>query len=235
MRQDDVGIDAKMIPLKDDNSTQIFPFVTIGIIFANLLVFLYEINPWFAFERKIFLFGAVPYNITHLDNFLAPVTLFTSLFFHGDFMHLLGNMLYLWVFGDNIEDSLGHARFLLFYFLCGVAASLGFILTIPNSHLPLIGASGAISGILGAYFLLYPNAKVLVLVPFLIFWKKIRLAAFWFLLFWIALQFLYGSTAFTYQPEEAAGEIAWFAHILGFIAGAVLLKLFLRKDAEISS
>jgi membrane associated rhomboid family serine protease len=215
-----------MIPLRDENPIRIFPFITLAIIFANLLVLLYELNPSFRFEEKIFLFGAVPYRITHLHSPLVLITLLSSLFFHADFFHLAGNMLYLWVFGNSIEDKLGHLRFAYFYLACGIVASFTFILITPDSKLPLIGASGAISGILGAYFLLYPDSKIVILVPLLIFWRRVRISAFWFLLIWVGLQFYYGITSFNSLNKEGQ---AWFAHILGFIAGALFLTLFSRR------
>jgi membrane associated rhomboid family serine protease len=215
-----------MIPLKDEHPIHIFPFATIGLIFANLLVFLYEVNLGPEFEQAIFLFGAVPYNITHPINPLASVTLLTAIFFHGDFLHLASNMIYLWVFGDNIEDKLGHLRFIYFYLACGIVSTLGFVLLVPNSHVPLIGASTAVSGILGAYFLLYPKARVLVLIPLFVFWKRVYLPAFWFLLIWIAMQFIYGSSTFGATARQDTGGVAWFAHIIGFISGAVFLIAF---------
>lgn len=230
MWQDNVSDYAEMIPLRDENPSKTFPFVTIAIIIINVLVFLYELSLGSHLEDRVNLFAATPYNITHLNNPLVLVTLLTSLFFHAGFMHLIGNMLYLWVFGNNIEDKLGHLRFVFFYLSCGVIATFGHILTSSNSELPLIGASGAISGVLGAYLLLYPRAKILVLIPLFYFWRVVKLQAFWFLLFWIILQLFYGTTSFALMDTaNRSGGIAWFAHIFGFFAGMIFLGLFLKK------
>jgi len=215
-----------MIPLKDDNPTNTFPFATIGIIIINLLVFLFEMNSGGQLDAQLFLFGAVPYRITHLEGLPVLITLLTALFFHMDIVHLAGNMLYLWVFGQAIEDKLGHLKFIYFYLICGIVASMGFIMLIPDSKLPLIGASGAISGVLGAYFLLYPESRIQVLVPLFIFWKKIRIQAFWFLLFWIILQLFFGTTTFNLSKTANSGGVGWIAHVIGFIAGALFLTIF---------
>lgn len=220
-----------MIPLKDENPTQTFPFVTIAIIIINALVFIYELSLGSQLQDKITLFAATPYNITHLDNPSALVTLITSLFLHAGFAHIIGNMLYLWVFGNNIEDRLGHARFILFYLLCGIVATFGHIVIAPDSKVPLIGASGAVSGVLGAYLLLYPRAKVLVLIPLFFIWRIVRLQALWFLVFWIILQFLYGASSFALaNAADRGGQVAWFAHIFGFFAGMLFLGILSKKE-----
>ena len=145
-------------------------------------------------------------------------------------------MLYLWVFGNNIEDRLGHTRFVFFYLICGIVATFGHIVMASNSKLPVIGASGAISGVLGAYLLLYPRAKVLVLIPLFYIWRVAKVPAMWFLLFWIILQFIYGTTSRALMNESSQGGVAWFAHIAGFFAGILFLRLFLqekrRRDIE---
>jgi membrane associated rhomboid family serine protease len=146
------------------------------------------------------------------------------MFLHGGWSHLVGNMLYLWIFGNNIEDRMGHYRFILFYFLVGIAASIAQIVVSPFSTIPLIGASGAISGILGAYLLLYPKAKVLTLVPLVVFIRVIRLPAYVVLGFWIVLQIINGFVSLSYTAQ---GGVAFFAHIGGFIAGLAVIKLFL--------
>jgi membrane associated rhomboid family serine protease len=221
-----------MIPLRDENPTRTFPFVTIAIILANLAVFVYEIALGERLQDKILLFAAVPYNITHLKHARELLTLATSLFFHAGIFHIAGNMLYLWVFGNNIEDRLGHTRFVFFYLFCGIAATLGHILTSPGSRLPLVGASGAVSAVLGAYLLLYPRAKVLVLLPLFFFWPVIKVEASFFLFFWIMLQFVHGTSSLVMMEAAQKGGVAWFAHITGFLSGIVFLKLFLRaKDA----
>lgn len=214
-----------MIPLRDENPTESFPFITLTIILVNISVFIYELSLGSGLQDKILYYSVVPYNITHLSSLNALITLITSLFFHAGFAHIIGNMLYFWVFGNNIEDKLGHTRFIFFYLACGIVATLGHIITAPNSKIPLIGASGAISGVLGAYLLLYPRAKVLVLVPFFYFWRIVKVEALWFLLFWIILQFFYGTTSFALMNASDEGGVAWFAHIFGFFAGIILLGL----------
>jgi len=224
LRQDDVCNDVKMIPLRDENPTRTFPFVTLAIIAANILVFIYEFNLGSRLEDAIMHFAVIPYDVTHrIFDARVIFTLFSSLFFHGGIFHILGNMLYLWVFGNNIEDRLGHLRFVFFYFACGIFATIGHILFAVNSKTPLIGASGAISGVLGAYLILFPRARVLVLVPIFLFWRIIRISAKWFLLFWIALQFFNVTNSRVFMDAANDGGVAWFAHIGGFFAGIFLL------------
>jgi membrane associated rhomboid family serine protease len=196
----------------------------------NVLVFIYELSLGSQLENKITLFAATPFSLVHMHNPLILGTLLTSLFLHAGFAHLLGNMLYLWVFGNNIEDKLGHLKFIFFYLSCGVVGTLGHILTSPNSKLPLIGASGAVSGVLGAYIILFPRARVLVLVFLFYFVRIIKVQAVWFLLFWIILQFLYGTTSFALMDaSNKGGGVAWFAHVFGFFAGILFLGPFLRN------
>ncbi len=224
MRQDDVIGNVEMIPLRDENPSRSFPLVTLTIIIVNVLVFLYELRLGSGFEKLVMQYAAVPYDLTH--NIFQPkvmFTLLTSLFLHGGLTHILGNMLYLWVFGNNIEDRLGHLRFILFYCACGVFATMGYVMFAVNSKLPLIGASGAISGVLGAYLILYPRAKILVLLPFFLFWRIIKVSAGWFLIFWIALQFIYGTGSRILMDASNESAVAWFAHIGGFFAGIFLL------------
>jgi len=222
-----------MIPLRDESQMEKFPFVTLGLIFFNLFVFLWEVSLGPRLDKTILLFGVIPERITHLESPLELITLFTSLFLHADFFHLAGNMLYLWVFGNNIEDRLGHSRFFLLYLICGVISGLSFSLIVPDSKLPMIGASGAVSGVLGAYFLLYPDAKITVLLPLFFFWKTFKVRAFWFLLLWIGLQFFFAISGIQDTIHARGGGVAWLAHILGFIAGAFLLTLFLKeKDSR---
>lgn len=217
-----------MIPIKDDNPTHQVPLITIGLIMANILVFLHQLSLGRGEEVFIYRFGAIPYEITRLQNFPASIgSLFTSMFLHGGPFHLLGNMLYLWIFGDNVEYIMGHLRFLGFYLLCGLAAALSHILAEPNSILPMVGASGAISGVLGAYFLRFPRAKVLVLVP-LFFWfiRIIRIPAFFVLGFWFLMQVMSG---FMSLGISVTGGVAWFAHIGGFLAGMILVRYFEKR------
>ena len=214
-----------LFPLKDDNPTTSFPFVTIGIIMANALVFYHQITLDFAeSQRFIAQWGAIPYQIIYgkilheAPLIPLPLTLFSSMFLHGGFLHLIGNMLYLWIFGNNVEDTLGHFRFFIFYLVCGLFAAVVQIFSAPDLTVPMIGASGAIAGILGAYLLLFPGARVLTLVFIIIFVKLIRIPAIIILGFWFVIQLLGVGTA--------ASNVAFFAHIGGFISGLILVKLF---------
>jgi membrane associated rhomboid family serine protease len=233
-----------MLPLKDDVPTRTVPFVTIGIIAAAILVFLYQTSLQLSgdpaarglFQTFVFEFGLIPCRLTGLPpasggcplagDFPHPVvTIFTSMFLHGGLFHVLGNMLYLWIFGNNVEDTLGHGRFLGFYLASGVAAALAQTLVAPSSALPMIGASGAVSGVLGAYLLLFPRASVLTLITFGFFFRIVRIPAVIVLGFWIVVQFLNGIITFgaAARGGEAEGGVAWFAHIGGFLAGMALL------------
>jgi len=214
-----------LLPLKDDNPTSSFPFVTIGLILANGLVFYHQITLDFAeTQRFISQWGAIPYQITNGEVLHdaplipLPLTLFSSMFLHGGFLHLFGNMLYLWIFGNNIEDTLGHFRFFLFYLVCGLFAAAVQVFSDPNATVPMIGASGAIAGILGAYLLLFPGARILTLFFIIIFVKLIRIPAIIILGFWFIIQLL--------GAGNAATNVAFFAHIGGFISGLILVKLF---------
>src|ERR671936_961982 len=160
-----------MIPLRDVIPSRTFPYITITIIALNALAWLFEVAlPPDALDEFLRIYGVVPANFT-------PPTLITSMFLHGSWMHIIGNMWYLWIFGDNVEDRLGHGRFIVFYLLCGVAAAIGQIAIDPHSTLPTIGASGAIAGVMGAYFVLYPRSRVLTLIPLIIFWDIVELPA----------------------------------------------------------
>jgi len=214
-----------MIPLRDENPTRTFPLVTITIIVINALVFLYELSLGSGLEPLVKRFGVIPYELTHPLGVTVFLTLLTSLFLHGDFLHILGNMLYLWIFGNNIEDRLGHLRFIFFYITCGIAASLGHVLSALSSQIPTIGASGAISGVLGAYLILYPNAKILTLVPLFYSFRIVRINAKWFLLIWIIIQILSGTASVTYADSSARTGVAWFAHIAGLLARVLFLFL----------
>jgi membrane associated rhomboid family serine protease len=227
-----------MLPLKDDIPSQRPPVVTLAVIAANVLVFLYQLSLSMsgdpgagrAAEELVIEFGAMPCRLTGAcdapDDFPFPVlTIFTSMFLHGGLLHIAGNMLYLWIFGDNVEDALGHGRFLLFYVVSGVAAALAQTLVNPASAVPMVGASGAISGVLGAYLLLFPYARILTLITFGFFIRFVYVPAIVVLGFWIVVQFFAGVAAFsvTSASGREAGGVAWFAHIGGFVAGIVLL------------
>jgi membrane associated rhomboid family serine protease len=219
-----------VIPLQDDIKAHRPPVVTVAVIAACVLVFLWQAALGEReMQRAIYRFGMIPAVLlgeARLGRELAPLwpplTLVTSKFLHGGWAHLLGNMLYLWIFGNNVEDRLGHVRFALFYVGCGLAAAAAQVLPAPNSTIPMVGASGAISGVLGAYLVLFPHARVLVLIPFsVMFLHQIR--AGWMLGFWIAIQLV----SAVFQPVEGGG-VAWWAHVGGFVAGA-LVALPLRR------
>ncbi|MBI4824967.1 MAG: rhomboid family intramembrane serine protease [Nitrospirae bacterium] len=220
-----------MIPYKDDNPTSTFPFVTIMLIVANMYVFFYTIthmsNPD-DYKNIVYSYGAIPSYLLSFDK-LQPIhpslTVFTSMFMHGGFLHLGSNMLYLWIFGNNIEDTLGHFMFLIFYILCGIAAAYAHAFTAPSSLMPMIGASGAVSGVLGAYILMFPRAKVYTLIFLGFFIQVIRLPAYFVIGFWIIIQLLNGVVS---KGVADQGGVAWFAHIGGFLFGLALMMLFFR-------
>ena len=224
-----------MLPLRDENPTRTFPFITVLIIVINCILFIVELGQGENIAVFIQSFGCTPYEISTgydiepLILFPVRFTVFTSMFLHGGWMHLVGNMLYLWIFGNNIEDRLGHLRFIVFYFLAGAIGSLVQIMISPLSTIPQIGASGAISGILGAYILLFPKAKVLTLVPLFYFIRIIRLPAYFILGFWFVLQIINGFVSLSYTAQ---GGVAFFAHIGGFIAGLILIKPFLIRRGK---
>jgi len=221
-----------VIPLHDDNPTSTPPVLTVSIIALCVLVFLWQASLGArGGQAVVYSLGLIPSVLTgqvelppELRVLPAWLTLFTSMFMHGGFMHLAGNMLYLWIFGNNIEDALGRVRFVIFYLLCGIAAATGQILQDPASEIPMIGASGAISGVLGAYLLLYPKARVLVLVPLGFYLSMMKLPAAWVLGLWFVMQLV--SSALT---DSSGGGVAWFAHIGGFVAGMVLIPFMKRK------
>ena len=222
-----------MIPFKDDNPTRIAPLITWGLILVNVLVFLYQISlgPRQG-EQFIYEYGSIPavvFGYRSLPKYLTAippgVSLFTSMFLHGGWLHLIGNMWYLWIFGDNIEEAMGRLRYLAFYLICGLIASVSHALSNPDSILPSIGASGAISGVLGAYLLLYPRARVLVLIPLGFFTRLMYIPAAFVLGFWFILQLLSGSLS----GAQDGGGVAFWAHIGGFIAGMLLVGMFKRR------
>ncbi|MDE0265119.1 MAG: rhomboid family intramembrane serine protease [Bryobacterales bacterium] len=219
-----------MIPLRDLTPRRRTPFVAWTLVLVNVAVFVYQ---YFVLDslraQTVFLasFAAVPADIgaavlgqESLVGGLMP--LMTSMFLHGGFMHLLGNMWFLWIFGDNIEDELGHAKFLLFYLACGVLATLAHFAAEPSSTVPLVGASGAIAGVMGAYLMRFPRSRVIVLLPLLVFWTTVQLPAFVMLLYWFAIQLLNGTAA------SSGGGVAWWAHVGGFAIGAALALCLTR-------
>ena len=225
-----------MIPLRDDNPSSTPQIVTIVFIVMCVLMFLWQLT--FGAQggqRIIYALGVVPASLLGQGQLppelsLVPpwMTVFTSMFMHGGWMHLIGNMLYLWIFGDNVEDSMGHGRFVVFYLLCGIAAVLAQALPDPSSTIPMVGASGAISGVLGAYLLLYPHARVLVAIPLGFYLHTMRIPAGLVLVLWFGLQLLSSAMA---QPGQ--GGVAFRAHIGGFIAGMILIAIFKQRRVRL--
>lgn len=226
-----------MIPLRDDIPSRTYPFITLAILIVNVLVFMYQMTlDMQGIESFIYRTAAIPVEITRLYDIEPkaavplPFTLITAMFVHGGLVHVGGNMLFLWIFGDNVEDRFGHIIFLLFYLLSGVAASFAHIVIDPVSTMPMVGASGAIAGVLGAYFVLFPRAQIQTLVILPLYISVARLPALFFLGFWFVFQLLSSGASLT-----AEGGVAWFAHIGGFLAGIVcalfykgLVKVFGR-------
>ena len=224
-----------MIPLHDDNPTTIKPYVTVALIASCTVVFLWQLSLGAGGQRAIYGLGVIPAVL--LDNKIlqpslvmvpAAMTVITSMFLHGGWMHLLGNMLYLWIFGNNVEDTMGHGRFVAFYLLCGIAAVFAQVLPDPASATPMIGASGAISGVLGAYLLLFPHARVLVAIPLGFYIHTMRLSATWVLGFWFTMQLLSSVLAGGQQ-----GGVAFRAHLGGFVIGAALIPFFKRRGVRL--
>lgn len=221
-----------MIPISDELSTKRFPLVTIGLIGINGLVFAYELLLGPGVDALIMDWGVIPAHLTNLaDHPSASVTLLTSMFLHGGWAHLLGNMLYLWIFGDNVEDRLGRLGYLLFYVVAGVAAGVAQVLAGPTSETPGIGASGAVAGVLGVYLVLYPKAPVRALVPGLLLARLKRVPAALVLGMWFVLQLFNGALALG-STAMLTGGVAWFAHIGGFVVGlavGLVLRAFQRR------
>lgn len=235
-----------LIPIGDDNRGRLTtPVIVYTIIALNVVVFLMQLALGDAFTLA---YAAVPYEITNGTDLIRPVripggeipqapgpvpiylTIFTSMFMHGGFMHIAGNMLYLWIFGDNIEDNFGHGRFLIFYLICGVAATFSQILIDPTSPIPTLGASGAIAGVLGAYLVMFPRNRVRNLLPLLYIWTVVELPAIVVLGFWIVIQFFSQVASISnYTAQSRGGGVAYMAHIGGFLAGVLLSFFFRRK------
>jgi membrane associated rhomboid family serine protease len=229
-----------VIPLRDDVPSRTVPFVNYAIIAVNGLAFFLEVGLGPRLESFIRANAVVPARFTGHDGSLQISevlltsidprlggTVLISMFLHGGLAHVLGNMLYLWIFGDNVEDRMGHTRYLVFYLLCGWAASYAHIAASPTATLPSLGASGAIAGVLGAYITLYPRARVVTLVPIFFFLEIVQIPAFFFLGIWFLQQFLYGAMQLGVRTAETGG-VAWWAHIGGFAAGFILVWLFQR-------
>jgi membrane associated rhomboid family serine protease len=214
-----------MIPLRDIVPSRTTPIVTISLIVANVLVFVYELTLGRAANDFTLYFGLVPAAFSW-------VAVFTSMFLHGGLFHVAGNMLYLWIFGDNVEDRMGHGRFLVFYLLCGTAAALAQTITAPDSVVPMVGASGAIAGVMGAYFVLYPKSRIVTLVPLFFFFQIIEVPAIFFLGIWFVMQFLSGVGSIATTGGQASGGIAFWAHVAGFVAGLSGVIVFRRPERQ---
>tara|TARA_B100001029_G_scaffold176913_1_gene180637 strand:+ start:668 stop:1396 length:729 start_codon:yes stop_codon:yes gene_type:complete len=225
-----------MIPLKDDNPTKNRPIVSYSIIFFCVIIFFAQLGLNDQELREFtYSYGLIPSVLIGIDQLpneidkISPIaTIFTSMFMHGGWMHLIGNMLYLWIFADNIEDDLGTLNFVIFYFASGVGAAMSQVLVDVNSQIPMIGASGAIGGVLGAYLINYPNARVLVLIPLGFFSQLIKIRALYVLGFWFILQFI---NSF-FSQASGGGGVAYAAHIGGFISGLILILFFNKKSKK---
>jgi len=213
-----------MIPLRDVIPSRTFPFITITIIVINALAWFVELSldPR-DLNRFLSVYGLVPGDF-------HPATLVTSMFLHGSWSHVIGNMWYLWIFGDNVEDRVGHGRFIVFYLLCGILAALGQVVVDPNSMLPTIGASGAIAGVMGAYFVLYPHSRVLTLIPW-IFLQIVELPAIMLLGFWFLMQ-LFSAGTLAVTASTHGGGVAFAAHVAGFVAGVGGIFVFRKRDLD---
>jgi membrane associated rhomboid family serine protease len=215
-----------MIPLRDTVRSKNFPLVNVLIIGVNVLAFLWQLSQGSRLNEAFYLYGIVPLRYSdsavsvHFTTFQQLLPFLTSMFLHGGILHILGNMWFLHIFGDNIEDHLGHIRYFLFYILCGIAAGLIHLFTNWGSKIPTIGASGAIAGVMGGYLLLYPRARILTLVPIFFFFQLFEIPAFIFLGYWLLIQILSGGLT-----ASGAGGVAWWAHVGGFVAGLIFVKV----------
>jgi membrane associated rhomboid family serine protease len=221
-----------MIPLKDMTPRQSFPVMTLVLIAVNIFVFIHQITlPPHAADAFINTYGLVPSKISlalaghHYTLEQALIPLFTCMFLHGGFLHIIGNMWFLWIFGANVEDRMGPIPYLLFYLICGIGSGISEVAFSWGSHVPSIGASGAISGVLGAYILLFPKSRILTLVPLLIIWFLWKVPAWFFIGLWFAIQFLSGVVSLG-GAAAAMGGVAWWAHVGGFLLGILLVKVF---------
>jgi len=222
-----------MIPLRDDRQPRTFAFATLALIALNAVVFWHELSLGSQSLQDAFFasFALTPADLTHAPSPDTFRTVFTSMFLHGGWAHIIGNMLFLGIFGRNVEDSVGHFKFIVFYLLCGIAAAGAQVVLSPNSTVPMIGASGAISGVLGAYLLLFPRARVLVLFPIWIFWRVFYVPALLFLVLWFGVQLLSGMAVL--NSMDVNGGVAFWAHVGGFIAGMFLIPVFKKRSVRL--
>ncbi len=216
-----------MIPIRDTAPSSTYPVVNLSLIGLNVLTFLFQLSQGPDLERFVYIYGLVParYSVPHVMQYFSTgqqvFSFISFMFLHGGFLHLLGNMWFLYIFGDNVEDRLGHLRYLLFYLLCGILSGVSHLMLNLNSNVPTIGASGAIAGVMGAYIILHPHARILTLIPIVFIPWFVEIPAFFFLGLWFLLQFLSATGS-----HGAVSGIAWWAHIGGFVFGILLLKLF---------
>ena len=212
-----------MIPLRDTQPSYTFPFVTVAIIALNVLAFLYEftMDPY-EFNFFIAHHGVIPARLQWVD-------VLTSIFLHGGWLHLIGNMWFLWIYGDNVEDILGHAQYLAFYLLCGLAATMVHVVFNADSRVPTIGASGAIAGVMGAYVVKFPHSKITTLVLVVVFITTMEIPAYLILLYWFVIQFFSGVGSMGHS-HLSQGGVAWFAHIGGFLAGVALILVMRTQE-----
>lgn len=221
-----------MIPLRDTIPSRSFPLMTLALIVVNVLVFLYELRLGPALERFLLVYGFVPavyFHLSQVEPWNLPVRfvpMFSSMFLHGGWLHLIGNMWTLWIFGDNVEDRLGRGRYLLGYLVCGLAAAYVHYLTGPRSGIPVVGASGAIAGVMGSYFVLFPRARIVTLLPIFLFIQIVTVPAVVFLALWFLAQLLNGMVA---SAATFGGGVAWWAHVGGFVAGAAMILPLRRR------
>jgi membrane associated rhomboid family serine protease len=222
-----------MIPLRDRNPSGTFPVVTVILIVINVVIFIYELSLGYGLDRFLMTWGLVPLKVSHffdipgltVGDAFAPF--FTSMFLHAGWLHVIGNMWYLWIFGDNVEDRVGRVRFFLLYIFCGLTAAVTHVLFNSRSGMPVVGASGAVAGVLGAYLYCFPRARILTLVPIFIFLTIIEIPAFFFLIFWFILQFLSGTMSIAAGVSDGGG-VAWWAHVGGFIMGILMIRRMRR-------
>jgi rhomboid family protein len=212
-----------MIPLRDTRPSHSAPTVTVLLIVTNVVVFLYMVM-LDAYSQNDFIrqYAVIPAR-------LNPLALLTSMFLHGGWMHLIGNMWFLWIYGDNVEDVLGHGKYLLFYLVCGITASLAQYAVGPFSRVPMLGASGAIAGVMGAYLIKFPHSRIVTLIPIFFFWTTVEIPAVIILAYWFLLQFFSGVGSIGYS-QVSQGGVAFFAHIGGFIGGMILINVFGTRD-----
>jgi len=209
-----------LIPLRDNVASQRLPFVTYAIIATNVAVFWHEMHLGNGLERFVDSFGLIPVRFHRVHDPIARfLPVFTSMFVHGGLLHLLGNMLFLHIFGDNVEDRFGHLRFLAFYLGCGAVAAIAQTVASPHSAMPMVGASGAIAGVMGAYFVMFPHSRIVTLIPF-IFFQVVEVPAMFFLPIWFLMQFLNGVGSIA-RVEAATGGVAFWAHVGGFVFGVL--------------